>query len=156
MKAWIVAVALSAPGVALAEPLELSCRGVARFSETTQAQSTSWNGWDAPRNTTTTMTGTDSANAILRIRINAEGAGEIRVPSELTPLLRSGSKDGWRPFNELTLSDNEIRGRFTLNPLNKPRVLVDRRTGDIELTGWGGGFTGNCERVPDGAEARKF
>ena len=156
MKLLIVAALALAPAIAHADTLELICYGVARFSEDSTGKVTTDDGWGGRTDSTVTVSGRGQSNAALGIRIHDESWGEIKIPGELIPLLRSSSKDGWRPLSELALSETEIRARFVLNAINRPKVLIDRRTGFVELSGWGGGFRGNCEKAPDASAPKKF
>ena len=156
MKILIVAALLFAPAVAHAGTLELICYGTARFTEQSTGEVSRSDGWGGTADSTVTMRSRGQSNASVRVRIHDESWGEIKIPGELIPLLRSASNDGWRPLSELELTETEIRARFILNVMNKPKVLVDRRTGDMELSGWGGGFRGSCERAPDESAPKKF
>lgn len=70
------------------------------------------------------------------------------MPQALVPPINSGGVDGWWNFTELRVAEDEIVGRFRLNPLNKPRVRIDRTTGDIDLKGsFQLSFRGSCSPV---------
>ncbi len=83
------------------------------------------------------------------------GEGRIRIPRALLPPLHSGDAEGWRPLSPLTVGDRQISGKFSLNFLNKPSVMIDRVTGHIELEGMGQAFHGDY-RAYDPNTERKF
>lgn len=93
-----------------------------------------------------------------RLRIQIRGSeGTIRVPEQMMPPMR-GKRDENGAFKLTSVSVNEqtISGQFSFNFMNKPKFVIDRTTGDIEMSGFGNGFSGTCERVADEPEARKF
>jgi len=72
------------------------------------------------------------------------GRGRIRLPDGVKPPLRGGGSNGWWPLKNLEVDAVEIRARVALNPINKPRVRIDRRTGMIRIDGRHGDYTGYC------------
>jgi hypothetical protein len=156
MKLLIAAALAVAPTIAHAQTLELICYGTSSWVSESRGNVTSDDGWGTRTDSTVTMSDRRQAAGAVHIRVQDDSLGEIKIPSELIPPLRSSSKDGWRPFTELALSENEIRGRFVLNVINKPKLVVDRRTGDLELTGYGLAFRGNCDKAPDASAPKKF
>lgn len=66
-----------------------------------------------------------------------DGAVKVRLPSGVPG---GGS---WRDANHVEISAEAISGRVL-----SARFSVDRRTGDIEMSG-GLAFSGNCEKAPD-------
>lgn len=91
----------------------------------------------------------------MRIRLDGSGGGKLKLPASLIPPISIG-KDGWWDFVKLDVDSEAIRGQISLNLLNKPRVLIDRHTGDIDMRGLGMRFQGSCERAPEGSSERKF
>ena len=151
---WAIAVAAMA-GIAHAEALDLVCQGSAVHTETTQSfgsLSTS-DGRSASGNETTFRKARSTES--LRVRIDANGAGKIKPPSALLPPIRRG-KEGWWDLEDLTVTDDTIRGKYSLNVLNHPTVLIHRRTGDIDMKGFGLRFSGACERAPEESSGKKF
>ena len=60
-------------------------------------------------------------------------------------LINSGGSDGWWDIEELAVGHDQIRGRFRLNGLNRPTLLIDRRNGTITVDGMIK-FNGRCEQ----------
>lgn len=149
----IVAAAIS--GGAHAEPLDLICHGVAVHTESTQSFGSVQrsDGLSASGDETTFRKARSEES--LRVRVDASGAGKIKPPSTLLPPISRG-KDGWWDLEGLTVTDDAIRGKYSLNILNHPTVLIDRHNGDIDMRGLGLRFTGTCEKAPEEAGARKF
>lgn len=83
-------------------------------------------------------------------------SGRIRVPVTALPVLSTKKTDGWFDLTSLSMDDDKITGKFTLNVLNKPSFRIDRRTGDMEMRGYGFTFAGACERGSNAPESRKF
>jgi len=152
----IVLLAVMAPVSALAAPLELVCDGRA-VKTVEESSSVSLRNDDGDK-----ASGSVSAykqvrsDERFRIRIESDGTGSIKVPSSLVPTLRSGGKDGWWPLQDLQVGDDQIRGGYRLNILNKGRFLIDRRTGEIDLSALALKFNGTCEKAPEAPAERKF
>lgn len=72
--------------------------------------------------------------------------GRIRMPSIMLPLFRGG-EDGWFKLKSIKLTDREIIGSISVNPVNNPKLRIDRRTGAISIAGKAGNFTGRCEEL---------
>lgn len=141
---------LAAPVVCRAEQIRLVCEGVARVS-TTESTSVAVDGIHSAQAVTT---GSERSAEVLRIEIDAE-AGRIKVPRTLRPPISGGGTDGWWPFSSVEVTEREIRLRYSLNILNKPKVLIDRMTGDIDLKGLAQSFSGRCSKA-DAAERPLF
>lgn len=152
----IAAAILAAPTLALAEPLELVCSGEAVKAE---VESTSGALRNSEGDTVTAQMNRISkvhSNQRFRFKFEDDGAGAVKVPGPLVPSINSGGKDGWWPLVGVVMTDADIRGGFVLNVLNKPKFVIDRRTGEIDLKGSGMRFSGACERSTDTPEERKF
>ena len=136
--------------------VSLACFGTARGSvvDTSSAAFSDDDGDSVTGNINTTRR--TSYAAALRIRISGE-AGDIRVPPRMLPALR-GRRDAEGAFKltNVRVAEKLITGQFTFNFMNKPKFVIDRTTGVIEMTALGGGFSGTCEPVSEEPEARKF
>jgi len=56
---------------------------------------------------------------------------------------------------DVTVSPDTVRASYRLNGLNKPRLVIDRRSGRITVTGMSDyGFRGTCDLI--GHEPRRF
>ena len=150
-----VASVLAGPAIAQAEALDLICEGTALHTETTEtfAQATSSSGVSASGDATTFRRA--RTTEVMRIHLDGNGRGKLKLPASLIPPISIG-KDGWWDFVKLDVSEDAIRGKISLNVLNRPRVLIDRHTGDIDMRGLGMRFQGACEKAPDVATERKF
>lgn len=149
-------VAVTFPAAALAEEFHLSCSGIASRVRTTTTFANASADFtnSSAHGTATTYSRAESADRLL-IEVDDKGP-RIRVPPTLLPPLRGGGKDGWWELTDVNVTDEEIAAKFALNPINQPRVRVDRRTGDIQISGFGSGFRGTCERFEVDPAARKF
>lgn len=69
--------------------------------------------------------------------------GRIRMPSIMLPIFRGGEA-GWFKLKSIKLTDREIIGSISVNPINNPKLRIDRYTGAISIAGKAGNFTGRC------------
>jgi hypothetical protein len=77
--------------------------------------------------------------------------GRIRLPEKLIPPLNSGGDhQHWWQLNDVIVGENEIRASYRLNGLNKPKLKIDRQTGEISIKGTGQDFSGICDKVDPG------
>jgi len=83
------------------------------------------------------------------------GGGRIRLPKSLIPPLNSRGNSGWWDLTDVSISPDTIRATYRLNGLNKPRIVIDRRSGRITVQGFSNyGFRGTCDMI--GHEPRRF
>ena len=79
--------------------------------------------------------------------------GRIRIPSIMLPIFRGG-EDGWFKLKSIKVTDREIIGSISVNPINNPKLRIDRYTGAISIAGKAGNFTGRCAgRTPAYAQS---
>lgn len=155
MKSLFLLCLLAVPTTASAQPLDLICRGVARTTEATQTYGSAYSGGQSASGSATTYR-TAKSEEMLRVRISESGAaGQVKLPRALIPPISVG-KEGWWDFVKLEVGEDAIRGQISVNLVNKPKIVIDRRTGDIDLKGFGGSFSGTCEKAPEQPEERKF
>jgi len=153
MKYWVL-LAWALPTIAAATPLDLVCRGTITSTEQVAAE-TSVRQDGKWTTATTTMDQRVQSDGTVRVQLAEDGAqGRVRLPRGLTPMVSRG-KEGWWDLMKLRVTDDAIRGELSLNWLNKPKLVIDRRTGDIDMRLLGGSFAGICERAPD-VDERKF
>lgn len=81
--------------------------------------------------------------------------GRLRMPRSMLPPLRGG-EDGWFKIKDLSVTDDEITGSVAVNFINNPKMIIDRRTGLIRLSGKGGDYIGECERFVPSAMSQRF
>jgi hypothetical protein len=91
-----------------------------------------------------------------RIEVAITGSSaRIRLPRGMVPNLSSKAPDGWLPVSDLSVGEEEITGRFSLNMMNHPTMVIDRVSGELTLTGMTR-FRGTCEKAADRPIERKF
>jgi hypothetical protein len=61
--------------------------------------------------------------------------GRIHPSGRLLPPIHEGDRGGWWNLKDIVITNDEVRTRYRLNGLNKPRIVVDRRTGRIAIEG---------------------
>jgi hypothetical protein len=81
--------------------------------------------------------------------------GRIRMPRTMLPPVRGG-EDGWFKIKSVEVSDREIIGSVAVNPLNNPKLRIDRYTGNISISGKAGDYTGQCKPYDPATEKRAF
>ncbi len=84
-----------------------------------------------------------------------DGGGRIRLPRNLIPPIHSRGENGWWELDGVNRGRDTITAQYRLNGLNKPRLMIDRRSGRISIRGSASyAFSGMCDTV-DNAQ-RKF
>lgn len=133
---------------AAAEDLALLCQGSgthpqASFGNATVADPMTGNS------ATVTSSRTTTANLDAAVRFEMSGdTARILMPPAMTPPINGGSEGGWWNVTGLEVTPQAITGRFSLNPLNRPRVRIDRMAGTIEVDGsFRYYFLGQCEAI---------
>ena len=110
------------------------------------------------RNTTTfnydysssfTSTSEEKIRELVRVDIN-ESKSRIMIPNlfiQGLSKLNSNAKDGWYPLISLEINNEEIKGKFKLDIIFSPKVLINRFTGDISIKGNNKSFIGSCRKL---------
>ncbi len=126
-------------------------------SKTGIASGTTWT-WNRDRDRyeygTYNTTRTEVFDASLMVQ-TWDGGGRIRLPRSLIPPINSRGNSGWWDLYDMSVSPDVIRATYRLNGLNKPRIVIDRRSGRITVQGTASyGFRGSCDMI--GHEPRRF
>lgn len=153
--AWSPAVAMAAPGPGDDAPINLICTGRGEMMASDYSSSLEWDRYDhkyRPKSGyETKMRGFESA---VTLQIDRQD-GRVRLPERLIPPLNSGGDhQHWWQLTDVIVGQNEIRASYRLNGLNKPKLRIDRQTGEITIKGTGQDFSGICEKVD--ARQRRF
>ncbi|MFN3837406.1 MAG: hypothetical protein ACK4MI_06785 [Brevundimonas sp.] len=131
--------------------IDLVCTGQGQRMEN---RSTETLEWDRDQRRYHTQTGTETSqrdySAAVTIQIDGD-QGRIRLPETMLPDLHSGGdSQHWWTLRDISVGPNEIRAHYRLNFANSPDIMIDRRTGDLTISGLASDFTGSCQRVdPD-------
>ena len=134
--------------------LELACMGGGSANQVAQATANAWdnNGNYGGAN----IVGTRSVGFVDQVNLWIEGdEGRIRMPRSMLPAIRGG-EDGWFKLKSVVVNDREITASVAVNPLNNPKVRVDRITGMISLSGKAGDFAGRCRKYDPSTVERAF
>lgn len=75
--------------------------------------------------------------------------GRIRLTGKLVPPIHSGGYNNWWTLTDVQMTPDKIKARYRLNGLNKPKVEIDRNSGNIKIEGMTG-FKGTCQSVDQG------
>lgn len=81
--------------------------------------------------------------------------GQIRMPRSMLPAIRGG-EDGWFKLKSVEVKEREITASVAVNPLNNPKVRIDRITGMISVSGKAGDFAGQCQKYDPSTVERAF
>lgn len=77
-----------------------------------------------------------------------DGGGRIKLPKSLIPPLHSRGTDGWWDLSNVSVGPDTIRASYRLNGLNKPKIMIDRRSGRITVQGLSNyNFRGTCDTI---------
>lgn len=115
------------------------------------------NGWDSyGGSATATVVGRRSVGFDDQLQLWIEGdEGMARMPRAMLPPIHGGS-DGWFKIKSIKVSENEITGSISVNPLNHPKLELDRLTGTVTLSGKAGEFNGHCAKFDPSNVQRAF
>lgn len=90
-------------------------------------------------------------------RFETEGRTRVRVTGNTVSVRLPSTMPGgqaWREMTDVRIDEDQISGKLRLS-LFPTRVRIDRRTGDIDISGTVS-FDGICEKAPDETGAPKF
>lgn len=159
----LLAAMLVMPTAALAQDIYLVCKGTASIVRNKQVGTIELSGQgsdNAGGSFSYSGHGSIKGRVVeseydeIMVDITATG-GRVKIPDRWLPPVHSQTADGWRPLNSLTVSDTEIKGRFQINFLLRPTLVISRLTGHVDVVGQGR-FTGECQPYQPGVTARRF
>ena len=127
------------PNGALALDLNLSCAG----------EGPTWSGSGAYE---------QKQSALARADFEFQGTtGRVRLPVALLPTIHMGSQDGWWKLRGIESDEHHIKAHFSMNPIDSMSVVIDRRSGTVDMRSLRGyGFSGICEVGPSPDAPPKF
>lgn len=105
------------------------------------------------KTTTTSTTDHRSFSGSANVEISGNTV-RMKLPHELVPPLNK-AQDGWFTLENIFLGDQEITGVLHLNAFNKPKVRIDRITGQLSLSSGFQDFNGGCNKI-DYSSGPKF
>jgi hypothetical protein len=157
--AWLAVWACLHAGPAAAQPapepdINLLCYGEGAKPSYESHHSYEWDDKDRKyKSKDTTTLETKKFNTSLSLQFTGS-AGRIKVASEMIPLMNSGgTSDNWWNLDNVAITTDEIRASFALNGFNKPRVSINRHSGQIIVDGMTR-FSGTCDAA--GNTQRRF
>lgn len=91
-----------------------------------------------------------------QVNLWIDGAeGQVRMPRSMVPPLHGGS-GGWFKIKSLRVTENEITGSVGVNFANRPKIRIDRITGNISISGKVGDYSGRCSKYDPATVQRAF
>ena len=134
--------------------LNLICGGQGAANKPTSSNVYAWD--DDGNSAGATVNGTRVVGFGDDVALWIEGGdGRLRMPRAMLPALRGG-ENGWFKLKSIVITDREITASVAVNPLNNPKMRLDRMTGSISLSGKAGDYTGGCQKFDPEATERKF
>ena len=133
----------------------LVCNGSGSVSDTqsTNAQEYNYKTHSYDKSVTGTTSVRKPFNGTANVEIS-QGSVRLKLPHDLVPALSDG-RDAWYVLNNAFVGDREITGSVRFNLLNKPKVKIDRMTGQLSVSSGFGEFEANCS-VVDSHAGPKF
>lgn len=158
-------VAASAPASLPAAPVQsgaqdpnslvLVCYGAGTRPTVSNDPSYSWDKEKHRWNQTNTLhSGSEGFNSDVQIELYGDH-GRIHLGSGMVPPINSGGHNGWWDLQDLQVGPDRITAGYRLNGMNKPKLSVDRRSGQITIDGMSK-FSGRCDIGKWGAGERRF
>lgn len=86
------------------------------------------------------------------VKINGS-EGRIKLPKKMGGSV--ADEDGYLSFQDVTMTEDEITGRARITFMEKPKVVINRRTGGILIRDLEDTYSGTCEKYDPAAE-KKF
>ena len=105
--------------------------------------------FDYDYSTSFTTTSEEKMYELVRIDIN-DKESRIKIPNSFIQglsKLNKNAKDGWYPLKNVEISEEEIKGNFSLDIIFSPKVLISRYTGDFSIKGNNKSFMGSCKKL---------
>ena len=125
-----------------AQELYLECEG------TSNVKVRNTTTFDYDYSTSFTTTSEEKMYELVRIDIN-DKESRIKIPNSFIQglsKLNKNAKDGWYPLKNIKISEEEIKGNFSLDIIFSPKVLISCYTGDIAIKGNNKSFMGSCRK----------
>lgn len=134
--------------------LHLLCVGGGYANKIDQSTAQAWNNYGDSANATVQSQSRVGFDDQVQLWIEGD-EGRILMPRTMLPLLRGGD-GGWFKISSVKSNDKEIVGTVKVNPLNNPKVRLDRLTGAINISGKAGDFMGKCQKFDPETVQRRF
>ncbi|KRG71766.1 hypothetical protein ABB27_02425 [Stenotrophomonas terrae] len=126
------------------QSLVLVCYGAGTRPTVKSDPTYSWDKDDHKwKSSETVHSSTEGFNGDVQIELYGDH-GRIHLSQGLVPPINSGGDHGWWELDNLVVGPGVITAGYRLNGMNKPRIHVDRRTGQITIQG-ASNFAGQCD-----------
>lgn len=121
--------------------LELTCTG--NGIATREEVATVYGAENSGNSAWPTMHARTTARFAERVTLRvANGESHIRLPEAMLPA--GHGSDSWFALGNLEIAGESITGFAAVNPLSRPRVHLDRKTGAIRIDGRSASYSGIC------------
>lgn len=153
----------AAPPAQAADSLNLMCSGEGTANKVDVTTATTDSDYSVNHgkgsvsgSSQTTVQGTHSEGFADQVNLQLSGTeGRLRMPRAMLPPIRGG-ENGWFRLKDVRISDGEITATVAVNPLNNPKLRLDRYSGAISISGKAGNYAGNCQKYDPATTQRKF
>jgi hypothetical protein len=150
----LIALAIPASAQETGNRLSLICAGGGYANKVDQSTAQAWNNYGD--SATATIQSPSRVGFEDQAQVWIEGEeGRIRMPPSMLPPIRGG-EDGWFKLSSIEITENEIRATVKVNPLNNPKLRLDRLTGAVSLSGNAGNYAGQCQKYDPAVVQRRF
>jgi hypothetical protein len=105
------------------------------------------------KSTSSSTTAHRAFSGAANVEISGNGV-RMQLPHELVPGINN-ARDGWFTLDDVFVGEKEITGTLKLNMVNRPKVRIDRMTGQLTLASGLETFNGACNKV-DATAGPKF
>jgi hypothetical protein len=136
----------------MAADISLRCNGEGSYYE--QEVSVSNNKNKDGRNDSTSTRKLRTFQGIVRFNLSNYTA-KVKIPKPMVPLFPNEDSAGWMKVDKLDVNDREIRGVIDMGTFTSGELVIDRRSGDIEIDG-NRKFSGACTKDSSPDEGNKF
>ncbi|MEC5397522.1 hypothetical protein [Uliginosibacterium sp. H1] len=152
-KLFAVAVLLMAiAGMPARAATTLLCNGSGSVSDTqiTNSQEYSYESHKFEKSSSGSTTVRKPFTGAAQVELSGDTV-RMKFPQQLVPPLSDG-KDAWYVLSEPFVGDKEITGGVRFNLLNRPKVKIDRVSGQMTVSSGFADFNASCAKVdPDAA-----
>src|SRR5579871_6840251 len=138
----------------LGNRLSLICSGGGAARREFSAVAHGWDNSGHRANAVVLQQGSEGFEDQIQLWVEGDH-GSIRLPRTMLPNLHGG-KNGWFDLRDVAIAQNEITGSAAINALNHPKVILDRVSGTVTISGKSGQFNGRCIKIDPSSTQHAF
>ncbi len=147
-------IALATPTIGYAEELNLVCEGGGTSVKMAGSSAYATDSWGNNATINGVTQHDRGFSDVVGIRLGGEN-DRVRLPRTMLPAIHGG-EDGWFKLSNVEFVRSEIRATAKVNPINNPKITIDRVAGTISISGKAGDFAGKCRKYDPQSAERQF